>query len=146
MVAKVSTILQHKGHKVITVAPRDTVSSLIKVLSVNSIGAVPVIDKRGRLVGIVSERDVIHAMVEHGELVAPLPVEQLMTREVKTCSPDDAIVELMEVMTLRRIRHLPVVQNETLQGIVSIGDVVKQRLQEAQFELEELRKYIYSSS
>src|SRR5271170_2267288 len=104
MITKVSTILQHKGHEVFTVAPRDTVSSLIKVLSANRIGAVPVVDQEGHLVGIVSERDVIHAMVEHGELVIALPVEQLMTREVKTCSPDDAIVELMEVMTLRRIR------------------------------------------
>ena len=71
--------------------------------------------------------------------------EQLMTREVKTCSPEDAIVELMEVMTLQRIRHLPVVRNGALDGIVSIGDVVKQRLQEAQSELEELRSYISSS-
>jgi signal-transduction protein with cAMP-binding, CBS, and nucleotidyltransferase domain len=75
-----------------------------------------------------------------------LPVEQLMTSEVKTCSPEDAIVELMEVMTLQRIRHLPVVRNAALEGIVSIGDVVKQRLQEAQSELKELRSYICSSS
>ena len=75
-----------------------------------------------------------------------LPVEQLMTSQVKTCSPEDAIVELMEVMTLQRIRHLPVVRNGAVDGIVSIGDVVKQRLQEAQSELEELRSYISSSS
>jgi CBS domain-containing protein len=89
---------------------------------------------------------VIRGMAQHGDLVTALPVERLMTTEVKTCSPEDAIVELMEVMTLQRIRHLPVVRNGALEGIVSIGDVVKQRLQEAQSELNELRTYISSGS
>jgi len=143
---KVLAVLEQKGHKVITVEPHYTVASLVRVLTVNRIGAVPVINEEGRLVGIISERDVIHGMAQHGDGVLALPVEQLMTREVKTCSPEDAIVELMEVMTLQRIRHLPVVRNGALDGIVSIGDVVKQRLQEAQSELEELRSYICSSS
>src|ERR1700680_1610691 len=77
-------------------------------------------------------------LVSELELVMALPVEQLMTSQVKTCSPEDAIVELMEVMTLQRIRHLPVVRNAALEGIVSIGDVVKQRLQEAKSERNEL--------
>ncbi|MGH7778658.1 MAG: CBS domain-containing protein, partial [Candidatus Binataceae bacterium] len=81
-----------------------------------------------------------------GGAVAALAVERLMTTEVRTCSPEDAIVELMEVMTLQRIRHLPVVRNGALEGIVSIGDVVKQRLQEAQAELNELRSYLSSGS
>jgi CBS domain-containing protein len=146
MATKVSAILEHKGHNVITVAPHDTVGSLVQVLSVNRIGAAPVINQDHRLVGIVSERDVIHSMAQHGEAVMTLPVERLMTTEVRTCSPGDAIVELMEVMTLQRIRHLPVIQDEALQGIVSIGDVVKQRLHEAQSELDQLRNYISSSS
>jgi predicted transcriptional regulator len=87
-----------------------------------------------------------HQSVLNGDVVLALPVEQVMTREVNTCSPEDAIVELMEVMTLQRIPQLPVVRNGPLHGIVSIGDVVKQRLQEAQSELEELRSYICSSS
>ncbi|MFZ1122003.1 MAG: CBS domain-containing protein [Candidatus Binataceae bacterium] len=146
MATKVSAVLEQKGHKVVTVEPRDTVASLVKVLSVNRIGAAPVIDEAGRLAGIISERDVIRGMAQHGDLVTALPVERLMTTEVRTCSPEDAIVELMEVMTLQRIRHLPVVRNGALEGIVSIGDVVKQRLQEAQSELNELRSYISSGS
>ncbi len=146
MATKVLAVLEQKGHKVITVEPHYTVASLVRVLTANRIGAVPVINEEGRLVGIISERDVIHGMAQHGDVVLALPVEQLMTREVKTCSPEDAIVELMEVMTLQRIRHLPVVRNGALDGIVSIGDVVKQRLQEAQSELKELRSYICSSS
>jgi CBS domain-containing protein len=145
MATKVSAVLEQKGHKVVTVAPRDTVASLVKVLSVNRIGAAPVIDE-GRLAGIISERDVIRGMAQHGDSVAALPVERLMTTEVRTCSSEDAIVELMEVMTLQRIRHLPVVRNGALEGIVSIGDVVKQRLAEAQSELNELRNYIASAS
>jgi CBS domain-containing protein len=105
-----------------------------------------VVNEDGRLVGIVSERDVIRGIARHAEAVTAMPVERLMTTEVRTCSPDDAIVELMEVMTLRRIRHLPVVRRGALEGIVSIGDVVKQRLQEAQSELDDLRSYISSAS
>jgi CBS domain-containing protein len=145
MATKVSAVLEQKGHKVVTVGPSDTVASLVKVLSTNRIGAVPVVDEEERLVGIISERDVVNGMAQHGDVVMTLPVERLMTTMVRTCSPEDAIVELMEIMTLQRIRHLPVVRKGALEGIVSIGDVVKQRLQEAQFELEELRRYICSS-
>jgi CBS domain-containing protein len=146
MATKVSAVLAQKGRRVVTVGPSDTIASLVKVLSSNRIGAVPVVDGDDRLVGIISERDVVNGMALHGDAVMTLRVERLMTTEVRTCSPEDAIVELMEIMTLERIRHLPVVRNATLDGIVSIGDVVKQRLQEAQFELEELRSYISSSS
>ncbi len=103
------------------------------------------VDEAGRLAGIISERDVIRGIAQHGEMVTGLAVERLMTTEVRTCSPEDAIVELMEVMTLQRIRHLPVMRNGTLAGIVSIGDVVKQRLKEARSELDELRNYICSA-
>lgn len=144
MATKVSAVLESKGRKVVTVAPRDTVASLVKVLSVNRIGAAPVVNGDGRLAGIISERDVIRGMAQHGDSVTALPVERLMTTEVRTCSPEDAIVELMEVMTLQRIRHLPVVRNGALEGIVSIGDVVKQRLEEVQSEAEDLRRYIRS--
>jgi CBS domain-containing protein len=146
MATKVSAVLEIKGHNVITVAPRDTVATLVSVLSANRIGAAPVIDEAGGLVGIVSERDVIRGIAEHAGAVTALTVEHLMTAEVRTCSPDDAIVELMEVMTLKRIRHLPVVRDGALEGIVSIGDVVKQRLKEAQSELDDLRSYISSAS
>jgi CBS domain-containing protein len=144
MGTKVSSVLKHKGHDVVTVAPQQTVAWVVKVLAQNRIGAVPVISEEGQLIGIISERDIIRGMSEHADAVLALAVDQLMTRDVKTCSPEDQLVDLMEVMTLQRIRHLPVIQNGALHGIVSIGDVVKQRLEEVQSEAEELRRYIRS--
>jgi len=144
MGTKVSSVLKHKGHDVVTVAPQQTVASVVKVLAQNRIGAVPVINEEAQLIGIISERDIIRGMSEHADAVLTLPAEQLMTRDVKTCSSEDQLVDLMEVMTLQRIRHLPVIENGALHGIVSIGDVVKQRLEEDQSEAEELRRYIRS--
>jgi len=144
MGTKVSSVLKNKGYDVVTVAPHQTVASVVKVLTQNRIGAAPVINEKGQLIGIISERDIIRGMSEHAEAVLTLPADQLMTREVKTCSPEDQLVDLMEVMTLKRIRHLPVIQNGVLGGIVSIGDVVKQRLEEVQSEAEYLRRYIRS--
>ncbi len=144
MGTKVSSVLKHKGHDVVTVAPQQTVAWVVKVLAQNRIGAVPVINEEGQLIGIISERDIIRGMSEHADAVLTLPADQLMTRDVKTCSSEDQLVDLMEVMTLQRIRHLPVIENGALHGIVSIGDVVKQRLEEVQSEAEELRRYIRS--
>jgi CBS domain-containing protein len=144
MGTKVSAVLKHKGYLVVTVAPEQSVASVVKVLTQNRIGAAPVINEEGQLVGIISERDIIRGMSEHADSVLTLPADRLMTREVRTCSSEDQLVEIMEVMTLQRIRHLPVVQNGALQGIVSIGDVVKQRLEEVQSEAEDLRRYIRS--
>ena len=144
MGTKVSSVLKHKGRDVVTVAPQQTVAQVVKVLAQNRIGAVPVINEEGQLIGIISERDIIRGMSEHADAVLTLAVDQLMTRDVKTCSSEDQLVDLMEVMTLQRIRHLPVIENGALHGIVSIGDVVKQRLEEVQSEAEELRRYIRS--
>ena len=144
MGTKVSSVLKHKGHDVVTVAPQQTVAWVVEVLTQNRIGAVPVVNEVGQLVGIISERDIIRGMSEHADAVLSLAADQLMTRDVKTCSSEDQLVDIMEVMTLQRIRHLPVIQNGALHGIVSIGDVVKQRLEEVQSEAEELRRYIRS--
>jgi CBS domain-containing protein len=144
MLTKVSAVLRHKGVRVITVVPDQTVASVARLLTANRIGAAPVVDAEGRLVGIISERDIVRGLSETGASTLALPAEQLMTREVTTCSPDDQLVDLMGVMTNQRIRHLPVVQDGVLRGIVSIGDVVKQRLDEVQFEVEELLRYICS--
>jgi CBS domain-containing protein len=144
MATRVSDVLKEKGHHVVTVGPEQTVASVARILTQNRIGAAPVTEQPGRLAGIISERDIIRGISEHGDSALTLPAASLMTREVRTCSPTDAIVELMEVMTNQRIRHLPVLQDGSLQGIISIGDVVKQRLAEAQFELDELRRYISS--
>jgi CBS domain-containing protein len=145
MTAKVSDVLKQKGSRVMTVAPNQTVASFAEILAQNRIGAAPVTDTRGRLIGIISERDVVRGIAELGASILTHSVEELMTREVETCAPDDAIVELMAIMTNQRIRHLPVVADGELCGLVSIGDVVKQRLAEAQQELDELHRYISSS-
>jgi len=142
MATTVSDILRHKGYRVVTVAPDQSIASVVELLTGNRIGATPVVDENGRLLGIISERDIIRGLADYGDAVLALAADRLMTREVISCSLGDPIVGLMEVMTNRRIRHLPVVKDGTLRGIVSIGDVVKQRLAEAQFELDELRRYI----
>jgi len=144
MEAKVSDVLRHKGDRVVTVMPQQTVAAAVQLLTKNRIGAAPVIDELGRVVGIISERDIIRGLSENADALLALPVDQLMTREVKTCLSDDRLVDLMQVMTLQRIRHLPVVHNGALCGIVSIGDVVKQRLEEVQSEVEDLQRYIRS--
>jgi CBS domain-containing protein len=142
MATTVLDVLKHKGYSVVTVVPDQAIASAVDVLNRNRIGAAPVADQDGRLVGIISERDVIRGLADYGDEVLRLPVDRLMTREVVTCSLEDSIIGLMEVMTNQRIRHLPVLENGRLHGIVSIGDVVKQRLAEAQFELDELRRFI----
>ncbi|HYK66145.1 MAG TPA: CBS domain-containing protein [Patescibacteria group bacterium] len=144
MGTKVSSVLKHKGHEVVTVTPDQTVARVVRLLAQNRIGALPVINPDGRLIGIISERDIIRGMAEHADAVFALPAERLMTREVRTCTSEDQLVDLMEVMTLQRFRHLPVIENGALHGIVSIGDVVKQRLEEVQTEAEQLRNYIRS--
>ena len=144
MEAKVSDVLRHKGDRVVTVIAQQTVAAAVQLLTKNRIGAAPVVDEQGRVVGIISERDIIRGLSENADALLALPVDQLMTREVKTCLSDDRLVDLMQVMTLQRIRHLPVVHNGALCGIVSIGDVVKQRLEEVQSEVEDLQRYIRS--
>jgi CBS domain-containing protein len=145
MTAKVADILKVKGSQVVTIQPDQTVASAVEVLNHNRIGAAPVIDHDGVLIGILSERDVVRGVAENGSAVLAHPVTRLMTHDVKTCAPGDAIVELMAIITNARIRHLPVVEGGVLCGIVSIGDVVKQRLAEAQLELDEMHRYISSS-
>ncbi|HTT74388.1 MAG TPA: CBS domain-containing protein [Candidatus Binataceae bacterium] len=145
MGTRVSSVLQHKGHNVFTVTGREPVSGVVKVLAEKRIGAVPVVDEAGNLIGIISERDIIRGLSEFAGAALNLTAGQLMTSEVKTCAADDELVDLMEVMTQQRIRHLPVLQSGALDGIVSIGDVVKQRLEEVRFEAEELRRYIASA-
>jgi len=143
MTTRVAALLQGKGHDVLTVTPESSVGALVKLLAERRIGALPVVDGDGRLKGIVSERDVVRALAADSG-VMERRVDTLMTRDVKTCGPQDAVVELMEVMTRERFRHLPVIENGRLVGIISIGDVVKQRVAEAQYELEALTSYINS--
>jgi CBS domain-containing protein len=139
----VAHILTHKGSGVVTVVPGDDVASICRILAENRVGAAVVTDPAtGAIAGIVSERDIVRALARHGAGAVARPVSEFMTREVITCSPADSIDTLMEIMTQRRIRHVPVVIDGRLAGIVSIGDVVKQRIEDAEREAAEIKRYI----
>ncbi len=138
----VSDILAHKGNRVVAVTPEETLASAIAVLSARRIGAVVVLGTDKTLLGILSERDVLHAVARHAADALTLRVAEVMTTPVTTCDPDHTVEHVMEVMTNSRFRHLPVVRRGQLLGIVSIGDVVKWRLDEARQETEVLRQYI----
>jgi len=138
----VETILRKKGDTVITVKPDCLVSEAAKILHENRIGAALVRNAAGKIVGILSERDVVRGVARHGETCLAMRVDELMTSPVISCAPTDSIDYLMELMTERRVRHLPVMEHGKLLGIVSIGDVVKQRISEIEHESEALRQYI----
>lgn len=138
----VETILRLKGTDVVTASPDTTLADAARLLSRHRIGAV-VVSRDGQGVdGILSERDIVRALAEHGSAVLGAPVERVMTREVVTCAPGDRVESLMAVMTGKRIRHLPVVADGALRGMISIGDVVKSRIEEVEYEAQSLREYI----
>jgi CBS domain-containing protein len=138
----VSDILSQKGGLVFTVTMATTVAEIAQQLGSRRIGSVLVMADTDTVAGIVSERDLVRAVSQHGAVALDLEARQVMTRDVVTCHPDDSIDHVMEVMTTGRFRHVPVVDRGELLGIVSIGDVVKARLEEARHETEALRAYI----
>lgn len=138
----VSDILSQKGGLVFTVTPGTTVAQVAQQLSTRRIGSVLVMDKHDAVAGIVSERDLVRAFAAHGVKALELEAGEVMTRDVTTCDPDDSIEHVMELMTRGRFRHLPVVRHGELLGLVSIGDVVKARIEETQHEAEALKAYI----
>lgn len=138
----VSDILSQKGGLVFTVSPGTTVAQVAQHLTTRRIGSVLVMDGTNTIAGIVSERDLVRAMARHGGDALDLEVRQVMTREVVTCHPDDPIERVMGLMTAGRFRHLPVEDRGELIGLISIGDVVKARLEETQHEAEALKAYI----
>ena len=141
----VRNILDAKGNRVVTTQPEATISATSRLLSEHRIGAVLVTDKSGKIVGVMSERDIVNGMARHGAAVTDHTVADLMTRKVHTCQPGDTIAEVMAVMTERRIRHLPVLDDGRLSGMISIGDVVKYRLDEAKLEVDSLREYVLAA-
>ena len=138
----VSDILAQKGGLVFSVTPGTSVAQLSQQLSARRIGSMLVLDVEGSVAGIVSERDLVRALASHGAKAMELEARQVMTRDVVTCDPDDSIDQVMQTMTSGRFRHLPVVRRGELLGLVSIGDVVKARLEEAKHETEALKAYI----
>jgi CBS domain-containing protein len=138
----VSQILKQKGNRIVSVPEDATVGEAATLLAREGIGAVLVLDRAGRVAGILSERDLVRGLASHGERATTLGVAEVMTRNVVFCRPEDSIDRVMSEMTTRRFRHLPVTDNGRLTGIISIGDVVKYRLMETEAEAESLRQYI----
>ena len=139
-------IVSVNGADVATVRPDATIADAAKLLKERNIGALVVTSEDGRLAGILSERDLVRGLPEHGADLLALKVKDRMTAEVTTCTPDDRIDDIMKLMTDGRFRHLPVVEEGKLAGIVSIGDVVKSRLEELESETTTLREYIAGSA
>ena len=139
---RISDVIRRKGAEVVTIKPDDTVRQLLDLLAQHRIGAL-VVSPDGRTVaGIVSERDVVRHLQSAGADVLDQPVGQIMTADVTTCGPDDGVEHLMRLMTDQRVRHIPVIVDGGLHGIVSIGDVVKHRIDELQSERDQLVGYI----
>lgn len=139
---KVSDILKVKGHDIVSLAVGEPVAAAVALLAEHHIGSVLILDDNGSIVGILSERDICLALNIEKERVLQMRVGDLMTRDVATCSPDHDVAAIMGLMTAQRFRHVPVVENGKLVGIVSIGDVVKSRIEEAEAEVDALRRYI----
>jgi CBS domain-containing protein len=137
----VRAILDTKGHQIMSVLPDAKMSEAIKLLSERRIGAVLVMSQ-GRIDGILSERDIVRVLGERGASVLDEPVSAVMTRKVVNCRPNDTVSAIMEMMTLGKFRHLPVLDGDRVVGLISIGDVVKWRVQEYENEQEALRTYI----
>jgi len=138
----VAAILKAKGHNVVTVRPDTTLEEVVRRLAQKRIGAIVVMGASGRIDGIISERDVIRVIAERGAACLEEPVARSMTRTVQTCDVADTLDELMAIMTAGRFRHLPVVEDDALAGIVSIGDVVKHHIAEVEMEASALKGYI----
>ena len=138
----VETILRTKGNAVATIRPDQTVGAAVKELISRNVGALVVSEDGETVDGIISERDIVHGLADHGAALMSLSVAEMMTRRVVTCKLSDTVDQLMAEMTNRRIRHFPVVQDGRLCGIVSIGDVVKTRIMQQEHEVDSLRAYV----
>lgn len=139
---RVKDILKRKGHDVVTIRPDAACRVLLALLAEHNIGAAVVSDDGETVGGIVSERDVVRHLNDRGDAVLDGAVSDLTVWQVSTCDPDDRVDEVRETMTERRIRHLPVVENGRLVGIVSIGDVVKASISELEFDRQNLIDYV----
>ncbi len=141
----VKAILSKKGTDVLTIEPNMKLADATRLLAEHAIGALVVTGADRRIVGIVSERDIVQELAAHGPASLDLPLTDVMTRRVTTCSMNDTVISVMERMTQGKFRHMPVVEQGRLAGIISIGDVVKHRLQEMEREQAALRDYIQTA-
>jgi CBS domain-containing protein len=139
---KVRTMIAQKGERVLTIQANATIATAVEILHAEKIGALVVSDDGVGVEGILSERDVVRGLQKHGAALLDKPVSSFMTAPVKTCGMADDIQDIMAQMTRSRIRHLPVVEDGKLRGMISIGDVVKNRLEELEAEANALRDYV----
>lgn len=140
----VAHILKQKGNAVVTASPGHTLNDIVELLAKHRIGAVVLLES-DKIAGIISERDVVRALAEHGAAALSRKTADVMTRKVRCCTPRDSEGELMSLMTAHRIRHLPVIDGGTLIGMISIGDVVKHRIETIEREAEHMKQYIASA-
>lgn len=138
----VAAILSRKGREVLTISADISIHEAVHILADKRVGALVVADDRRRILGIVSERDVVRALARAGAAGLSEPISSIMTSDVVTCTEHDTIHQVMSRMTKGRFRHLPVVEDDALAGIISIGDVVKARIEQVEGEAEEMRAYI----
>ena len=138
----VKSILADKGRDVFTMPPDQTIGDAARALAEHKIGAIVITSGGGRIAGILSERDIVRVIASKGAEALDMPVSSAMTSKVMTCTEASTVHDVMEIMTAGRFRHLPVEQNGMLDGIISIGDVVKRRIREVEKEAEQIREYI----
>ena len=143
---KLKDILNKKGKVVWTVKANQTIQQALSILVTKKIGSLVVLDESDRIAGIISERDIIFGSYVHPREVVDLPVSKFMTKKVIIGSPEDETKYIMGIMTQNRVRHIPVVHEEKLQGLVSIGDVVKSVIDDSDYEIHYLKEYIYGRS
>ncbi len=138
----VNQVLSLKGRSVVSIEGSQLLSQAARLLSERRIGALVVVDGRRPVAGIISERDIVRAIAIHGSQALDEPVSRFMTEDVVTCTGQTAINDVMELMTQQKFRHLPVIEEGQLVGIISIGDVVKQRVEEIEAESQAIKEYI----
>lgn len=141
----VKAILEAKGHDVVTLGPNEKLSEAVRLLAEHRIGALVVTNGDQKIVGIISERDIVRTIGTTGAAALDMTVRDVMTPKVNICNEHHTVNEVMEIMTRGRFRHLPVEKNGQLDGIISIGDVVKKRIEDVEREAEDIRSYIASA-
>jgi CBS domain-containing protein len=141
----VSTILADKGREVVTIEPSASLADAARLLAEKRIGAALVLGADQRIAGILSERDIVRALAAHGAAALDASISQTMTRKVETCTIRETVTNIMERMTIGKFRHMPVVEQGRVVGVVSIGDIVKHRVQEMERESAAMRDYIVSA-
>ncbi len=142
----VAAILEHKGHDVVRAGLTDTIAEVVQRLTARHVGAVLVLDAAEQLLGILSEREIVGGLVEHGSRTLEMTAAQLMTRILHTATPATTVEQAMEMMTESRFRYLPVMDGGRLLGIVSIGDIVKARLSQQEHEVDSLKAYVVGTA